>query len=232
MKPWGIAATLGFAVLAFVLGQASGGVVVVALGNVKFLHIAEDGTALAIIVLVGNPVQVVTLALAARLTGSDAMTYLALDRPRLRHIGISAAVLAGLIAGSDLGTYALGKDIVTPFQFSITRSAQANGSLVWLWLAVVVGAPVGEEILFREFIFRGLVREPRNALPGILVISLVWASLHFGQYDIFAVGVVFLFGLMLGYVRYLYGSTTLTILLHMLYNLEGMVETYVALGWI
>jgi CAAX protease family protein len=232
LKSWGIVASFGFAVLAFVLGQASGGAVLFAARTVDIMHLAEDGTALAIVTLVGNPIQVVTLVLAARLTGSGAMAYLALDRPRLSHVAISIAILVVVIAASDLATYALGMDIVPPFQLAINRTARADDTLAWLWLAVVVAAPVGEEILFRGFLFRGLVRDRRSALPGIVVIALVWAALHLGQYDVFSVALVGAFGVMLGYVRYLSGSTTLAILLHMLFNLESLGETVVALGWV
>ena len=38
-------------------------------------------------------------------------------------------------------------------------------------------------------------------------------------------------GVLLGYVRLYSGSTTLVILLHMLLNLESVLETVVVLGW-
>ena len=99
-----------------------------------------------------------------------------------------------------------------------------------MWVAFVVAAPVSEELLFRGFLFRGFVREPRDALPGILAISLVWSLLHI-QYDWFGASLVFVIGVLLGYVRLYSGSTTLVILLHMLLNLESTVETVVVLGW-
>jgi membrane protease YdiL (CAAX protease family) len=231
MKAWGIAATLGFAILAFALGQAAGLAVLFAVEPVDLSHLADDGTALAIVTFVANPIQVVTLVLAARLTGNGAASYLALDRPRWRNVALGVATIAAVIAIGDLATYAAGKDIVPTFQLAVHRSAQADGTLVWLWLAIVVAAPVGEEIMFRGFLFRGFVREPRNALPGIVVISLMWGLLHLGQYDLFSVAVIFAIGIVLGYVRHLSGSTTLTIILHMLLNLESIGETLLALGW-
>jgi membrane protease YdiL (CAAX protease family) len=38
---------------------------------------------------------------------------------------------------------------------------------------------------------------------------------------------IFLFGLLLGFMRWASGSTLLTILLHALINLEGMIETWI-----
>jgi membrane protease YdiL (CAAX protease family) len=106
-----------------------------------------------------------------------------------------------------------------------------DGTLGWLWLALVVVAPVGEELLFRGFLYRGIVREPRDVLPGILMIALIWSLLHV-QYDWFGAAVVFVIGVLFGYVRHYSGSTTLVILLHMLLNLESVLETVAVLGWV
>jgi len=43
---------------------------------------------------------------------------------------------------------------------------------------------------------------------------------------------VFAIGMLLGYVRHYSGSTTLVILLHMLLNLESVMETAIVLGWV
>jgi len=231
MKIWGIAATLAFAVLAFGFGQAVGlGAMAVAMGADPS-RTAYDGAAVAVSLLVANPIQIVTLALAARMTGEDLLAYFALDVPRRRDVIIAVAGLAAVILVADTLTLALGRELVPAFQLEIHRSAQAEGTLLSLWLALIVVAPVGEELLFRGFLFRGFVREPRDALPGILLISLVWSLLHI-QYDWFGASLVFGLGVLLGYVRLYSGSTTLAILLHVLLNLESVVETVVVLGWL
>jgi membrane protease YdiL (CAAX protease family) len=231
MKIWGLAATLGFAVLAFGFGQAVGiGALSAAMSADPSLS-TYDGSAVTISLLVGNPVQVVTLALAARITGEDLLTYFALGVPRWRDVMIAVAGLAVVILVGDVLTVAFGRDLVPSFQLQIHRSARAEGALLSLWFALIVVAPVGEELLFRGFLFRGLVREPRDALPGILVISLIWSLLHI-QYDWFGAALVFVIGVLLGYVRLYSGSTTLVILLHMLLNLESVIETVIALGWV
>src|SRR5215468_4981646 len=231
MRIWGVAATLGFAVLAFLLGLAAGdAVALVAMGAGPSPR-AYDGAAIAVSLLVGNPVQIVTLALAARMTGEDLLEYFALDLPRRRDLIIAVAGLAVVIIVADLLTLAFGRELVPAFQLQIHRTAQAEGALISLWFALIVVAPVGEELLFRGFLFRGFVREPRDALPGILAISLIWSLLHI-QYDWFGASLVFGIGVLFGYVRLYSGSTTLVILLHALLNLESVVETVVALGWV
>ena len=231
MKIWGLVATLGLAVLAFGFGQAVGvGALAVVNGSDPLLT-GYDGSAVAVFLLVGNPVQSVTLVLAARMTGEDIFAYFGLDVPRWRDVTIAVAGLAVVILVGDALTWAFGRELVPQFQLQIHRSAQAGGALISLWFALIVVAPIGEELLFRGFLFRGLVREPRDALPGILAIALIWSLLHI-QYDWFGAALVFAIGVLLGYVRLYSGSTTLVILLHMLLNLESVLETVVALGWV
>jgi uncharacterized protein len=231
MKVWGLAATLAFAVLAFVLGQALGIAALTAIKPFDPLRVDSDGTALAIVTLIANPVQTVTLILAARLTGTDILAYFGLVLPSWRAAAVSVAALVAAIILGDALTLAIGHDLVPPFQLDIHRSAQADGALVWLWLALIVVGPVGEELMFRGFLFRGLVHEPRDSLPGILVIALIWSLLHI-QYDWVGAAMVFAVGMLFGYVRLYTGSILLVIFLHILLNLESVGETVVVLGWL
>src|SRR5579859_7270917 len=157
MKVWGLAATLGLAVLAFVLGQAVGIGALTAAKTFDAARVDYDGTAIAIVTLVSNPVQIITLVLAARLTGEDTFAYFALNVPRWREVIVAIAGLAVVVVVGDVVTLALGRDLVPAFQLEIHRSAQADRTLVWLWLALIVVAPIGEELLFRGFLFRGVV---------------------------------------------------------------------------
>jgi uncharacterized protein len=231
MKVWGIWATLAFAILAFVLGQAMGFAVLSTLKTIDPGRVDTDGTAVAIYTLISNPIEIVTLVLAIQLLGSNAREYLGIDIPHWRDVAIAVAGLAATIAAADALTFALGKDMVPVFQIELHRTARAQGSLPWLWLAIIVAAPVGEELLFRGFLFRGFVHEPRDAVPGILIISLIWSMLHV-QYDWFGTSQVFVIGLLFGFVRWRTGSTTLAILMHVLLNLESVVETVIVMGWV
>ncbi len=231
MKVWGLWATLAFAILAFVLGSGMGCRGCHDARSFDPARVDSDGTAVAIYLLVSNPVEIVTLVLAIRLSGTDALEYLGLDIPRWRDVTIAAMGLLVVIAAADALTFALGKEMVPAFQLELHRTAQAAGTLPWLWLAIIVAAPVGEELLFRGFMFRGFVHEPRDALPGILVIALIWSMLHV-QYDWFGTSQVFAIGVLFGFVRWRTGSTTLVILLHMLLNLESVVETVIVMGWV
>ena len=84
-------------------------------------------------------------------------------------------------------------------------------------------APVGEEIAFRGFLYRGLMR-PGYEMLTIVAISVAWALLHI-QYDWLGMAQIFAAGLTLGWFRWASGSTTLTIIMHVLINFEAMLET-------
>ena len=87
-----------------------------------------------------------------------------------------------------------------------------------LWLAVVVAGPIVEEALFRGFFFRGIQCSKLGAPGAIIITSVLWSALHL-QYDTFEIATIFVFGLLLGCVRWQTGSLYLTIILHSLSNL-------------
>jgi len=94
-----------------------------------------------------------------------------------------------------------------------------------LVIAFCVSAPISEEFFARGFLYRGW-SETFLRVPGAIVLSsAVWTSLHL-QYDWFFFGEVFSIGLLLGYLRYRYQSTWLTVIVHGLNNLAAVVQTF------
>ena len=98
----------------------------------------------------------------------------------------------------------------------------------WLWVTVVVVAPIGEETLLRGFHFRSWNRSPRDASIAIAVTALLWAALHV-QDELILQGQVIVIGLAFGWLLWKTGSTLPTILMHCLLNGAGMFETVLAL---
>ena len=194
-------------------------------------NFSGDGAAISLIIAVSTPVQVGLLALFARRTGAGVADYLGLIWPRRGEVVFGVVAMVIMIVAGNVLSWLLGRGLVTPFQLDIFKTASAGGWLLWLWLAVVVLTPVGEEILFRGFLFRGWLRSPRDAFAVIVITSLLWALIHV-QYDWYTIGQIFIFGLLLGWMRWASGSTILTILLHAMINSEGMIETYVQLKWL
>lgn len=226
MKVLGRWATIGFAVLAVFLSALIARDTTVAVMRIMMpgkTPALVDGTTGATFSLVWYPVLVIMLMLASRLAGPNVLTYLGLDIPRWRHVAITVVGLAVWTVFVDaLELFVLGRNPISPWTHTIYRSAQADGTLIWLWLAIVVAAPIGEELLCRGFMFRGFVHAPRDAVPSIVLISLLYSLAH-TQYDWFKITEIFGFSMLLGLVRWSTGSTALTILLHAVNNLASLI---------
>jgi membrane protease YdiL (CAAX protease family) len=183
-----------------------------------------DGELVTLFILISNPITVAILWLAAWLAKSNPADYLGLRWAPRRDVVIGVVLLIVLIALGDGLLYLSGRELVTPFQLQSYTTAAAEGWLAAMWIAAVIVAPAGEEIMFRGFLYRGFATSTRSAWPAIVIISILWAALHI-QYDWAGMLQIFIIGLFLGWVRLTSGSVLLTFLLHALFNLEGTVET-------
>jgi uncharacterized protein len=231
MKPWGRWATLGLGLVALLVGQLAGLIVFSwwsGTGVRSVADLADDGVALVLMICVSTPVQVLLLVLMARQTGTSVRDYLGLKLPRKSDLVVGVIAVVIFIVVVNGISLLLGQDVVSKFQLKIYRTASSAGHIPWLWLTVVVVAPIGEETLFRGFLFRGWHRTPHDAWPVIIITASLWAFIHL-QYDLYFIGQVLACGLMLGWFRWVTGSTILTILLHALINFEGLFETLLAL---
>ena len=215
-KPWGIIATALWALLPSLILVVVAGVALALWTGGKLdrsQELRSNGPLLSLVTLVWTVVQVPVLVWAARRRGWQADDYMGWIVPNPRDAAVTLAVIVAFILTSDALTYLLDRDLVTPFQINIYRSAREAGGLVPLWIACVVAAPLSEEIMFRGFLYRGWARAPRAVVPAVVIISALWAILHV-QYDWFVILQLFLLGLVLGWARWRSGSTMLTFAMH------------------
>ncbi len=232
--PWGYLATLAWVVLVFLLSAAAAyfGYAVLYGGNLqRAMEGSYDGVLVAISTLIGAPVQVALLVLAIYLRRWPVARYLGLVLPSKRETIAAVGILIGLTILLEGSLLVFGQDLVPPFQREIYPSAKAAGWLPALLVAIILFGPTAEEIIFRGFMYRGFVRAPGHEPYAILVLTLAFTALHAVQYDWVGLLQVFVLGLFLGWVRWSTGSTLLTILLHMLVNLEAMIVTAVRVEW-
>jgi len=96
-------------------------------------------------------------------------------------------------------------------------------NFILLWIAVVIGAPIFEEFLFRGFIFEGLVNSHVGLISAILISAFTWAIIHL-QYGSFEIITIFLIGLILAIAKYKTKSLYIPIAMHMLMNLAASVS--------
>jgi membrane protease YdiL (CAAX protease family) len=231
-QPWGRFASLGLAAFALLASQTVALAALVWWYGVPFVRLPEvggDGIAVSITILVSTPTELVLLALFAQRTGARTADYMAWTLPRRADVTVGMLAVIAFVALADFVSWAAGRNVITSFQNDIYTTAAAQGWLARFWFAVIVVTPIGEESIFRGFLFRGWYREPQDAWTAIALTSVLFALLHV-QYDWFVIAQVFGFGLLLGWMRWVSGSTLLTMLLHALINLEGMIETAFAVG--
>ena len=231
MTPWGRFSSLGLAAVALLAGQF---IALAALtwwfgsSLTRLPNLTGDGVAVTIIILVSTPIEVALLMLFAQRNGTTAADYLGWTVPKRSDVVFGLVVVAIFIVVADVVSWLAGHGLVTAFQTDIYTTASTQGWLALLWFAIMVATPIGEETLFRGFLFRGWFREPKDAWFAIIGTAALFALLHV-QYDWFVIAQVFGFGILLGWMRWASGSTILTMLLHGFINFEGMIETMIGL---
>jgi membrane protease YdiL (CAAX protease family) len=93
-----------------------------------------------------------------------------------------------------------------------------GGWIILLGLVVIVGAPIVEEIVYRGVVQPGLVASwGRSA--GILVTAALFAAIHMQPVEFPG---LFVFALVLGWVRHSTGTIGTSIVTHMAFNTTGL----------
>jgi membrane protease YdiL (CAAX protease family) len=188
------------------------------------IHVVGGGLTISLSVIMGLPAVLAALWLAIRMSRTPFADYLALRGASWVHFLIGVAALVVLVMGWDLLSRATGREVAPGFMGDVLKSAQNDGALWLLVLAFCVAAPISEEFFARGFLYRGWSESFLGPVGAILLSSIVWTALHL-QYDWFFFGEVFSIGLLLGYLRYRFHSTWLTVGVHGLNNLAAVVQT-------
>jgi hypothetical protein len=193
------------------------------------VRVLGGGLTISLSVIMGLPAVLAALWFAIRLSRTPFADYLALRGTTWTNLLIGIVALVVLVLGWDLLSRATGRDATPGFMMDVLKSARADGALWLLVIAFCVAAPVTEELFARGFLFRGWSESFLGPIGAILLSSMVWTALHL-QYDWYFFGEVFSIGLLLGYLRYRFHSTWLTIILHGLNNLAAVVQTILLAG--
>lgn len=118
-------------------------------------------------------------------------------------------------------TELLGKPMQSDFMFDIYRTAYFAPLL---WFALIIAAPLFEELFFRGFLFTGIRHSWLGPVGAVLLTSLAWALIH-AQYNLYEQSTIFVLGLLLGVARLKTQSIYVTIAMHALLNLLATVQT-------
>lgn len=98
----------------------------------------------------------------------------------------------------------------------------ANQNGLFSFIAIVIAAPVLEELVFRGIILNGLLRRYSPA-KSILISSIQFGIVHLNPWQFISALII---GVFSGWVYYRTGKLTLSILIHMVNNLIGFVGLY------
>jgi membrane protease YdiL (CAAX protease family) len=184
------------------------------------LRLKENGLLLSLASLAANPAALAICAAAVAVRRYPVLEYFAVKPFSRGDLALGVGCLAIYILLSDGLTHLSGRPIVPDFMVAVWQTA---GFMPLLWLALMAAAPLGEELFFRGFVYRGWAESRLGPAGAIVLVSLLWAVIHV-QYDWFGMSHIFAGGLLLGWLRYRSGSALLTILLHSLQNLVATLE--------
>ena len=171
-------------------------------------------------ILAGPPTLGCLALLAWSRKGPSLQEYFAFRSVAASTLLAWLSLTALLAAGSDGLTYLLGRPLVPEWVASVYRTATFPPVL---WFALLVMAPLTEEVLFRGFLMEGLRSSALGSPGALLVTSAAWAATHV-QYDAYEVSLVLVSGLLLGAARLRTRSIYAPLAMHALYNLIATLE--------
>lgn len=161
----------------------------------------------------------------AQARDGDAASVLALRRPRQGAGDFGRAVVAlAAVGGFFITVVSATAPAALERDMSLANALLSGPDRPLALFAVLVGAPLAEELLFRGFLFSAVAKQLGLASAAILT-SLAWTALHIG-YSAWGLFEVFIVGLVLSWLLVRTGSLWLLIACHALNNL---VVTFVVM---
>jgi CAAX protease family protein len=180
---------------------------------------AASGDVLATTVIVSDLACVAVILLIVVFKRVPARDYLAVSLVR-------APVLLSW-AGVLLTYVVLASGVATLFH--VDFGGAVMGDLLtdslrpWLfWIAVVLAAPLFEEVFFRGFLFRGFEATFLKVPGTIILTAILWAGLHV-QYNAYGIAFIAGAGILFGLARARTGSLLVPLVLHAAMNLAETV---------
>jgi membrane protease YdiL (CAAX protease family) len=161
---------------------------------------------------------VAAVLLAAGLFGGDRGEALALAPPfpPLRIIAAALVLMLTVLLPYNIAVLLLAREILEQDLKSFIGPLSSDAG--WMFaLAITVGAPLSEELLFRGFLLGALWRTRLGFFGAALVTALTWTVLHAG-YSGYGLIEVFLAGLFFSWLLWRTGNLWVPIVCHAVYN--------------
>ena len=194
------------------------------MGDIFFFG-SNDGTVVSLSIIIGCVLLVAISVLLIRVRGGNVKQYLAL-KPLSWTVGVGMlGLLLIFMIGSQALTYLLDKSplvFVDPLYQSV--------SSVWILIfAMVIVAPIYEELIFRGLLWSAIAEQFSGvtyakhcgAVIASLVTSVIFAVIHL-QYGLYEISTIVVLALIFCYARIKSGSLVLPMLLHIINNGAAM----------
>ena len=230
--PWSTLAWMALIAVVYTLAQLVSALLFLLWWETAFpfqpLDLAEiesNGPLLGVVTLVSTIAVFGIVALAVRLSRNSLKNYLALRWPSPRSLAAGLGLTALLLLAADFVTVQSGRDVIPDFMTEIYATSRDAGMGFFFLLAItlIVLAPLGEEIIFRGFFYRGL-SSGFGPFAAIIVTAAVWSVMH-AQYEGFFMAQIFAYGLFLGWMRWRSDLLILVIILHAIINALALAQT-------
>ena len=132
-------------------------------------------------------------------------------------VAAAAALVSVIVYGSIL----VGLGFDQPEQTEVQTFFESNAALPLTGFALVIMAPLSEEIFFRGFIFPGLIR-PLGLAGGMVATGVLFGAIHITGSDTVAIALPFsAIGVLFCWLYYRTGSLWPSIITHSLFNSVG-----------
>ena len=134
------------------------------------------------------------------------------------------SLILGCLAIAACNAVAIVLDVVLerpedPVWSAIFQNAQ---NYVWLFIGMVIAAPVAEELVFRGFLLTGLRSNGMSDWLAVILVSVAFALIHF-HYDLYDMTTIFVMGIALAIARIRSQSILPCIAMHGRWNLVAFV---------
>jgi uncharacterized protein len=209
-----------------------------AISLIGFRAQQDDPTALLKSAIIGVfPASVLTAGFiwwVSKFRGGVPRDILALRWPRLGWLGwlvviggflivmYAVLILVVVVFQIDISQFQMGPDGESEAQDLVKQGmAEMAKEPMLYWfavLAVVIGAPIGEEFIFRGYMFSFLSRTRVGLTGATLLTSAAWALSHKITAPWYLVGVLFVMGIALGCLLIRFGSLWVTLICHGVWN--------------
>jgi membrane protease YdiL (CAAX protease family) len=232
-KPWGIWATAGCSLLIYLVYAAAAFGVVVAIGASYAIDnpdlsqrqlqeiIASDGTIISGSTVISACFGILSLLFFVKIKKRISIkNYLCLHAVSLKSFVNWIFFTILFVIFADTLSYLLGRPIVPEF---MVEQIRITPSILYLSIAIVVVAPIFEEMFFRGFLFAGIRQSRLGASGAILITALIWSVIHV-QYDLYWIVTIFVLGLILGMARIKSNSLYVPLAMHMMLNAIATLE--------